>query len=95
MKKYDDAMEMIAHAARYKMLLNSHKGDIETVPLKAAISMLNSEIEELVRAYGKGDWEKVIVEAGDVMNFLTGIVHQAMTQYRTRKMEKENAANPA
>lgn len=86
MQKYEEAMALISHAARYKMQLNSHKGDIESVPVDRLVQMAGMELTEMEKAAIAGDWEKVIVEAGDTMNFVVGVVQQAIVRYRERKV---------
>lgn len=85
MQKYEEAMALISHAARYKMQLNAHKGDIETCPADKCIEYVGYELAELERAVRDKDYEKIIVEAADCHNFLVALVYQATAQYRARK----------
>ncbi len=78
-------MEMIMNSARFKMQLNQHKGEIEELHQMELARKAKMEIDEMMHAYDKGEWDQVVVEAGDVMNFLIGIVSQAMTNYRAER----------
>ena len=82
MNKYETEMDMICDSARFKMKLNEHKGDIEEIDPETLANLAYSEIIEMMQAYDQGKWDQVVVEAGDVMNFLIGIVSQAMIKYR-------------
>ena len=46
---------------------------------------LLDDIDEMLRAFQDEKCDQVIVEAGDAMNFLIGIVSQAMTRYRAER----------
>lgn len=85
MSKYDEVMDIICHTARYKMVVNSHKGSIEQIDHKKAVELAAKEMQEAMEAWEKGDWEKVMVELGDVMNFMVSIGHNALENYRRRK----------
>jgi hypothetical protein len=43
-------MDMICHAARFKMALNSHKGDITLMPPTVAADLAKDEIDEIMGA---------------------------------------------
>lgn len=83
--KYDEIMDMIMNSARFKMTLNSHKGSIELLDVSRLIELARKELDEMQEAWDKNDFEKVFVEAGDTMNFIIGICHQANARYRARK----------
>jgi hypothetical protein len=83
--KYDEAMQMICNAARFKMTLNSHKGDIERLPVDKAVELCKGELQELLDASSSGDNEKALVECADAFNFIVAIAVQATEQYRSRK----------
>ncbi len=85
MKKYKEIHSIVIATANAKMRLNAHKGQIEDVEPDRLFEMLQGEIDELRAAMEKGDIMHVIEEAGDVFNFLTGVVHQQVTLYRMRK----------
>ncbi len=85
MSKYEVEMEMIMNSARFKMQLNQHKGDIEDINRVELAVKARDEIDEMLRAFQDEKWDQVIVEAGDAMNFLIGIVSQAMTRYRAER----------
>ena len=85
MDKYDETHDIIVRLAGAKMRLNSHKGNIEDVEPDELFEMLKGEIEELGEAMDKGDIMHIIEEAGDIFNFLVGVVHQQVTLYRMRK----------
>lgn len=83
--KYDAAKQAMISAADFKMNLNDFKGPIETLSVSDSAELAKREIDELVVAALAGDWEHVIIEVGDVLNFLIGITHTAMTNYKERK----------
>ena len=85
MAKYETEMEMIMNSARFKMQLNAHKGDIEDMDPESLANRACEEVVEMMQAYDKGNWDQVVVEPGDVMNVLIGIVSQAMTNYRAER----------
>ena len=85
MDKYDETHDIIIRMAGAKMRLNSHKGQIEDVDPDKLYQMLKSEIDELGDAMEKADIMHIIEEAGDIFNFLVGVVHQQVTLYRMRK----------
>lgn len=88
MTKYDEAMQLICDAARFKMTLNSHKGEIEHLPIGRAIELCGLELAELEQAAKDEDWEKVLVEAADAFNFIVAMAYSATHQYRKRKHGK-------
>ena len=83
--KYDDVHDIIIKTAGAKMRLNSHKGQIEDAEPEKLMAMLKGEIAELEEAMTEADIMHIIEEAGDVFNFLVGVVHQQITLYRMRK----------
>ena len=85
MDKYDETHDIIIRMAGAKMRLNAHKGLIEDVDPAELFKMLKSEIDELGEAMSEADIMHIIEEAGDVFNFLVGVVHQQITLYRMRK----------
>ena len=85
MDKYDETHDIIIRMAGAKMRLNAHKGLIEDVDPTELYGLLKSEIDELGEAMGEADIMHIIEEAGDVFNFLVGVVHQQITLYRMRK----------
>jgi hypothetical protein len=82
---YDEIMDMICHAARFKMALNSHKGDITLMPPTVAADLAKDEIDEIMGAVRDKNFEKIIIEAGDTLNFLLAIACRAVDDYRNRK----------
>ncbi len=85
MDKYDETHDIIIRMAGAKMRLNAHKGQIEDVDPTELYGLLKSEVDELGQAMSEADIMHVIEEAGDVFNFLVGVVHQQITLYRMRK----------
>jgi hypothetical protein len=85
MSKYDEAMQMLCDAARFKMLLNSHKGNIEALSTESLIENLLKELDELNEATNEDNHEKVLVETADAFNYLVAIAYNAITNYRRRK----------
>ena len=85
MDDYDEVHDIIVRMAGAKMRLNTHKGRIEDVDPENLFKMLQGEIAELGEAMEAADIMHVIEEAGDVFNFLVGVVHQQVTLYRMRK----------
>lgn len=85
MSKYDEAMQMLCDAARFKMLLNSHKGDIEALSTEGLIENLLKELDEINEATAEDNYEKILVETADAFNYLVAIAHNAIASYRRRK----------
>ena len=85
MDKYDEIHDIIVKTAGAKMQLNSHKGQIEDVDPEKLFKMLQGEMDELGEAMSEADIMHIIEEAGDVFNFLVGVVHQQVQLYRMRK----------
>ena len=83
--KYDDAKQAMIGAADMKLIMNAYKGPIETLSIEASANLAKKEIDELLLAAKDKNWEHVILEAGDVFNFIMGIVFVAMQQYERRK----------
>jgi len=83
--KYDETMQMLCDAARFKMLLNSHKGNIESQSTEALLENLLKELDEINEATSEDNYEKVLVETADAFNFLIAIAYNAITNYRRRK----------
>jgi len=85
MEEYAEVHDIIIKMAKTKMQLNSHKGRIEDIEPADLMKFLNGEIVELNDAMTEADIMHIIEEAGDVFNFLVGVVHQQITLYRMRK----------
>lgn len=85
MSKYDEAMQLLCDAARFKMLLNTHKGNIEALSTESLIANLLKELDEINSATEEDDYEKVLVETADAFNYLIAIAYNATTNYRRRK----------
>jgi len=85
MDEYDEVKKVIMSMAEAKMQINSHKGRIEDVDPADLFGMLRAEVTELGDAMSDADIMHIIEEAGDVFNFLVGVVHQQITLYRMRK----------
>ncbi len=85
MDEYEEVHDIIIRMAGAKMGLNKHKGRIEDAEPDKLFSALQSEMIELGEAMAEADIMHVIEEAGDVFNFLVGVVHQQITLYRMRK----------
>lgn len=83
--KYNEVMEMINHAARMKMCMNSFKGNIEQLSYADAAYKAKDEIDEVLDAVTKGDWQKAIIELGDVHNFVVAMGYKIVEEYRKRK----------
>ena len=90
-EKYLEAVELIVSAARYKMALNSHKGDIELIPPDICVDMAKAELDEFLEALDKQDWDASIVELGDAFNFIIALAYNATDGYRKRKHEPKRA----
>ena len=82
---YDETYQVLVSAARTKMIMNQHKGMIHDKGPWPLIDPLHAEIKELVEALYNKDPERIIEEAGDVLNFLVGIAHNALEAYRSKK----------
>ncbi len=87
--QYDDAFEAVKLAAKMKMVLNYHKGDIADCSPEDLITMLKSEVDELERAIFNKHVVDVIEESGDIMNFIVAISHQQIEKYRHRKDDND------
>lgn len=85
MSKYDEAMQLLCDAARFKMLLNTHKGNIESLSTESLISNLLKELDEINEATAEDNHEKVLVETADAFNYLIAIAYNATQNYRRRK----------
>ena len=85
MTKYDEAMQMLCDTARFKMLLNSHKGNIEALSTESLIENLLKELDEINEATSYDNFEKVLVETADAFNYLIAIAYNAIASYRRRK----------
>jgi NTP pyrophosphatase (non-canonical NTP hydrolase) len=87
MDRYASTKQIINDMASVKMEMNSHKMLIENNEPHDLLMMLNDEIVELQEAVASKDTDlmHIIEEAADAQNFLTAIVHQAVTAYRERK----------
>ena len=85
MSKYDEAMQMLCDAARFKMLLNSHKGNIEALSTESLIENLLKELDEINEATSEDNYEKILVETADAFNYLIAIAYNATVSYRRRK----------
>ena len=83
--KYEETIDAICNASRLKMLINSHKGDIEQLDPKTAIGLAKGELDELLEAMEADNYEKAITECGDVMNFIISVGYNAIEGYRRRK----------
>ena len=83
--KYNEAISLVVDASKFKMQLNAHKGDIERLTTGQAIEYATTELHELATAAAEENHEKVIMECGDVMNFLISIAYNAVENYRRRK----------
>jgi hypothetical protein len=67
--EYDDAIDQLGAAMRFKLVLNRHKGDLAAIPLPDLISNLKAEVDELAEACATGSREEIMLEAADVANF--------------------------
>lgn len=85
MNSYDEIRLIINKMAEVKMAMNSHKGNIEDLPVEVLSSLISAENMELKEAIAQGDMIKVIEEAADIHNYLTAAVFKAVQQYRGRK----------
>lgn len=85
MTKYDEAMQLLCDAARFKMLLNTHKGNIEALSTEGLIENLLKELDEINEATAEDNYEKVLVETADAFNYLIAIAYNATVNYRRRK----------
>lgn len=68
--------------ASAKLVMNSHKGNIEDLSKEQIMNLLRGEVQELQEA---ADLMHTIEEAADVYNFLMAIVHKKVLEYRGRK----------
>ena len=82
MSDYSDTKVIIENMAGAKLVMNSHKGNIEDLSEEQIIRLLKCEVGELEEA---SDLMHIIEEAADVYNFLMAIVHKKVLEYRGRK----------
>lgn len=86
MNNYDSTYEAIVHMAKAKMIMNSHKGDIESLNPATLVELAKSELAEVEMAMINGqDQVHVIEECADLMNYLVAMSHVAIENYRNRK----------
>ena len=85
MSKYKDTYEVLVHMANTKMVMNSHKGNIENIPTNVLITKAIDELMELEQAISSGNTIHVIEEAADVTNFVVAAVHNAIQSYRGKR----------
>lgn len=85
MDEYRALLDVITHAALFKLTLNRHKGDIRAISPDVAIASLHKEIDELEEAIASGDPEAVLLELGDITNFALVLAHQAYEAKRQKK----------
>jgi NTP pyrophosphatase (non-canonical NTP hydrolase) len=85
MDKYEETKRILNDMASVKMAMNSHKGNIEDIDEVRLVTMLKAEVTELEEAIQSGDLMQILQEAADVQNFLLGVVHQQVDNYRRRK----------
>lgn len=79
---YADTKKVIESMASAKLVMNSHKGNIEDLSKEQIMNLLRGEVQELQEA---ADLMHTIEEAADVYNFLMAIVHKKVLEYRGRK----------
>ena len=87
--KYDDAYDATLHMAKVKMVMNSHKGNIEDNDPKVMIALAKQELDELEAAIESGNYLNIIEEVADVLNFSIAASHNALQKYRGRKDAKD------
>lgn len=87
MNDYDKTWQIVEAMARTKLLMNDHKGRIESVPAGKLLTLAIKEINELRDAIARNNYMDVIEEAADTLNFITAAAHQVIHEYRTRKNE--------
>ena len=85
LNKYDETYDVLVNMAKAKMVMNSHKGDIEDMDTDMLIELAKGELDELKEAIDNGSIINTIEEAADVANFVVAAVHRAMMIYRGRK----------
>lgn len=91
MRKYDETYDIVVSMAKTKMLMNSHKGDIESLAPAQLITMGKEEFEELFDAINEdAGYMHVIEEVADILNFAVAAAHKAIEGYRSRKDEQSN-----
>ncbi|MBW2637436.1 MAG: hypothetical protein JRC86_07955 [Deltaproteobacteria bacterium] len=87
--KYDEVTAIIVSMAKAKMIMNSHKGNIENVSVDVLVKLAKTELDELREAVDSdGDYTHIIEEAADVLNYTIGVCYNAIEGYRNRKSTK-------
>lgn len=82
--EFNEVMQMICDAARLKMKMNNHKGNITDITYETAIGLAKEEMDEMWGKIIEEDFVGTVIEAGDVMNFLVSCVVNANRAYRNR-----------
>lgn len=78
---YEQQLKRFTDAMRYKLKMNSHKGNWEKLSLEDAIKYLKGEIKELEDALTHGNVVEISLEAADVANFAFMISDIATTRF--------------
>jgi len=78
MNTYDQTYEAIVLMAKAKMIMNSHKGDIESLPANTLLALAKAELAEVEEAVTSGSSQvHIIEECADLMNYLVALAHVA------------------
>lgn len=83
--KYAQTKELMDAMAHVKMLMNSHKHQIEENDTEFLLDKLAEEVAELKEAVHTGNYMHIIEEAADIHNYLVGLVHKEIGRYQIRK----------
>lgn len=84
---YKFLLELMSHAALFKLKLNQHRGDINKMTVEQALGRARAELTELEELFTLGrdgnslqtiaDPEAVLLEVADVTNFLLVVAAKA------------------
>ena len=87
---YKFLLELMSHAALFKLKLNQHRGDINQISVREAISRARQELDELEFTFqpDEADPEDVLLEVADVTNFLLVVAAKAYEAKKKKTVVK-------
>ena len=83
----EESWAIVGAAANFKMVLNSWKGDIYSTPFIKAAELAIGELNEAIEAAQAGNYEGMILEISDCLNFIKALSYQAVLAHKNRKKE--------
>ena len=76
--EYDEYIDRLVEAMRYKLRINVKKGFLGDVPPDVLLDKLKDEVKELEDAASRGSMIEMLLESADIANFALGFVIAAM-----------------